>query len=138
VLVCFRSRVIFQFFHVSFLDLTTCHSLGDPHVVSFFVHVSCAYWSTCHFRVAARGTLWMFHVSFFESYMCRFLLVPRVIFIQLHVVLLSQNHFVIELFTGLVLAGASLIFIIPFQPAGRTAFCHRRNDEAGNYRKGAT
>jgi len=95
----------------------TCHSLGDPHVVSFFVHVSCAYWSTCHFRVAARGTLWMFHVSFFESYMCRFLLVPRVIFIQLHVVLSSQNHFVIELFSRLVLAGASLIFIIPFQPS---------------------
>ena len=102
---------------MSFLDSPSCLSLGDPRVISFFVHVSSAYWSTCHFRVAARGTLWMFHVSFFESYMCRFLLVPRVIFIQLHVLLSSQNYFVTEHLAGLVLAGASLLFVIPFQPS---------------------
>ena len=65
VSVCFRSRVIFQFFHVSFLDSATCHSLGDPRVGALYVHVSRAYWSTCHFQGAARGVLWMFHVSVF-------------------------------------------------------------------------
>jgi len=49
--------------------------------------------------------------------MCQYSVVPHVIFIQLHVVLSSQNHFVTKLFTGLVLVGAILIFIIPFQPS---------------------
>jgi len=36
---------------------------------------------------------------------------------RVHVVLSLQNHFDTELFIGPVLAGASLIFIIPFQPS---------------------
>ena len=109
VSICFRWHVIFQFYHVSFLDSTTCHSLGDPRVVSFL--------SMCRVPIGPRVTFELLHVAFYGCSTCRFPVVPHVIFIQLHVVLSSQNHFVIELFSGLVLAGASLIFIIPFQPS---------------------
>ena len=73
--------------------------------------------STCRVPIGQRATFELLHVAFYGCSTCRFSFVPRVIFIQLHVVLSSQNHFVTELFTGLVLAGASLIFIIPFQPS---------------------
>ena len=63
--VCFRHMSSSHFFPVSFLDSTTCLSHGDPRVVSFFVHVSCAYWSTCHFRATAHVVLWLFDVLFF-------------------------------------------------------------------------
>ena len=136
--VCFRSRVIFQFFHVSFLNSTTCHALGDPRVVSFFVHMSCAYWSMCHFRVDARGILWMFHVSVSDCSTHHF-----------HTV--APSTFITEPFRHRTFywAGSSwrqphFYHSIPAQPtisaqpAERTTFCHRRNDVAGNHRKGAT
>ena len=94
---------------MSFLDLTTCHSLGDPRVVSFL--------SMCHVSICPRVTFEVLHVAFYGCSTCRFPAVPRIIFIQLHVVLSSQNHFVTELFIEQVLAGVSLIFIIPFQPS---------------------
>jgi hypothetical protein len=72
---------------------------------------------TCRVPLGPHVTFEVLHVAFYGCSTCRFLIVPRVIFIQLHVVLSSENHFVTELFTGLVLAGASLIFIIPFQPS---------------------
>ena len=73
--------------------------------------------STCRVPIGPRVTFEVLHVAFYGCSMCRFPVVPRVISIQLHVMLSSQNHFITELFTGLVLAGASLIFIIPFQPS---------------------
>ena len=81
-----------------------CHSLGDLCVASFFVQMSCAYWSMCHFRGAARGVFWMFHLSVSGCSMRHFHTGAR-------------GAFVTKLFTGLVLAGSSLIFIIPFQPS---------------------
>ena len=91
---------------MSFLDLTTCHSLGDPRDGALCVHVSRAYWSTCHFQGAARGVLWMFHM-----------LVSSCSTHHFHTV--ARGAFVTKPFrhTGLVLAGASHIFIIPFPPS---------------------
>jgi len=91
-----RPRVILSVTHVSFPFLSTCRVPIGPHV---------------------NVTFEVLHVAFYGCSTRRFLVVPLVIFIQVHVVLSSQNHFVTELFTGLVLAGASLIFIIPFQPS---------------------
>ena len=88
-----------------------------PRVILSVTHVSVPFVSTCRVPIGPRVTFKVLHVAFYGCSTCRFPVVPRIIFIQLHVVLSSQNHFVTELFTGLVLAGARLIFIIPFQPS---------------------
>ena len=88
-----------------------------PRVIVSVTHVSVPIVSTCRVPIGPRVTFKVLHVVFYGCFTCWFPVVPRVIFIQLHVVLSSQNHFVTELFTGLVLAGARLIFIIPFQPS---------------------
>ena len=117
--VCFRSSGIFQFFHVSFLDSTMCHSLGNPHVVSFFVHVSCAYWSTCHFRVAAHGVLWMFHVSVSGCSTRHFHTVARGAFVT------KPFRHRTFYWAGSGWRKAHFYHSIPAQPAERTAFRHR-------------
>ena len=86
-----------------------------PRVILSVTHVSVPFMSTCHVPIGPCVTFKVLHVVFYGCSTCRFPVVPRIIFIQLHVVLSSQNHFVTELFTGLVSASASLIFLIPFQ-----------------------
>ena len=88
-----------------------------PRVILSVTHVSLPFLSTCRVAIGPRVTFELLHVAFYGCSTCRFLIVPHIIFIQLHVVLSSQNYFVIELFTRLVQASASLIFIIPFQPS---------------------
>ena len=88
-----------------------------PRVILSVTHVSVPFMSTCRVPIGPRVTFKVLHVSFYGCSMCQYSVVPHVIFIQLHVVLSSQNHFVTKLFTGLVLVGAILIFIIPFQPS---------------------
>ena len=94
-----------------------CPFLIRPRVILSVTHVSVPFVSTCRVPIGPRVTFEVLHMAFYGCSTCQFLVVPRVISIQVHVVLLSQNHLVTELFTGLVLAGASLIFIIPFQPS---------------------
>ena len=96
---------------------STCPLSIRPCVILAVTHVSMPIMSMCRVPIGPRVTFKVLHVAFYGCSTCRFPIVPRIIFIQLHLVLSSQNHFVTELFTGLVLAGASLIFIIPFQPS---------------------
>ena len=98
-------------------SFSMCPFLIRPCVILSVTHVSFPFLSTCRVPIGPRVTFKVLHVAFYGCSTCRFLVVPRVIFIQLHVVLSSQNHFFPELFTGLVLASASHIFIIPFQPS---------------------
>ena len=88
-----------------------------PCVILSVIHMLFPFLSTCRVPIGPRVTFEVVHVVFYGCSTCQFPVVPRVISIQVHVVLLSQNHLVTELFTGLVLAGTSLIFIIPFQPS---------------------
>ena len=96
---------------------STCPLSIRPCVILAVTHVSMPIMSMCRVPIGPRVTFKVLHVTFYGCSTCRFPVVPRIIFIQLHVVLSSRNHFVTELFTGLVLAGARLIFIIPFQPS---------------------
>ena len=96
---------------------STCPLSIRPCVILAVTHVSFPFLSTCRVPIGPCVTFELMHVAFYGCSTCRFLVVPCVIFIQVHVVLLSQNHLVTELFTGLVLASTSLIFIIPFQPS---------------------
>ena len=98
-------------------SFSMCPFLIRPCVILSVTHVSVPFVSTCRVPIGPRVTFKVLHVSFYGCSMCQYSVVPHVIFIQLHVVLSSQNHFVTKLFTGLVLVGAILIFIIPFQPS---------------------
>ena len=88
-----------------------------PRVILSVTHVSFPFLSTCRVPIGPRVTFELLHVAFYGCSTCRFPIVPHIIFIQLHVVLSSQNYFIAELLTGLVLVGASLLSVIPFQPS---------------------
>ena len=96
---------------------STCPLSIRPCVILAVTHVSMPIMSMCRVPIGPRVTFKVLHVAFYGCSTCRFPIVPHIIFIQLHVVLSSRNHFVTKLFTGLALAGASHIFIIPFQPS---------------------
>ena len=71
------AHVIFLLFHVSSFGCSTCRFPRVPRFFSLMVHLSCAYWSMCQFRVP----------------MCHFAAVPRVVFLEFHMSISDQPTF---------------------------------------------